>query len=198
MNTITNYKDFLEMADAVQLMGFANELNLEFVGKNNSIDALITLLIIFKTISPSKTNQERSEINAILIFLYICKHNEGVLSKDLEKFLSSRQSTISRNLTKLSDPNDIYNKKGRGLVRGIIVFDNNKSGYRTINIEKIIEIRCGDCKIIDSEYKATLDQDKAYTKELDMENFILETLLKNKKTESEVVNGTRSIRISKE
>ena len=119
MNTITNYKDFLEMADAVQLMGFASELNLEFVGKNNSIDALITLLTIFKTISPSKTNQERSEINAILIFLYICKHNQGVLSKDLEKFLSSRQSTISRNLTKLSDPNDIYNKKGRGLVRGI-------------------------------------------------------------------------------
>ena len=68
------------------------------------------------------------------------------------------------------------------------------------NIEKIIEIRCGDCKIIDSEYKELLNQDKAYTKELDMENFILDTLLKNTKPEnieSEVVDGTRSIRISK-
>ena len=93
---------------------------------------------------------------------------------------------------------DLYRQKNPNINKTqIIVFDNNKSGYRTINIEKIIEIRCGDCKIIDSEYKATLEQDKAYTKELDMENFILETLLKNKTTESEIVNGTRSIRISK-
>ena len=119
MNTITNYKDFLEMANAVELMGFCSQLNLEFVRKNNTIDALIALLTVFKTISPSKTNQERSEINAIIIFLYICKDDKGVLSKDLEKCLSSPQSTISRNLTKLSNPNDIYNKNGRGLLKSI-------------------------------------------------------------------------------
>ena len=92
MNTITNYKDFLEMADAVQLMGFASELNLEFVGKNNSIDALITLLTIFKTISPSKTNQERSEINAILIFLLIYTMCKYPTSSELSsaKFFSSK------------------------------------------------------------------------------------------------------------
>ena len=73
-----------------------------------------------------------------------------------------------------------------------------KQEPQTKDIEKIIEISCGDCKIIDSEYKATLDQDKAYTKELDLENFILETLLKNKTTESEIINGTRSIRSSEE
>ena len=105
--------------------------------------------------------------------------------------MNSARLNVSKHLKGGQNKNPNINKTQ------IIVFDNNKSGYRTINIEKIIEIRCGDCKIIDSEYKATLDQDKAYTKELDMENFILETLLKNKKTESEVVNGTRSIRISK-
>jgi hypothetical protein len=105
--------------------------------------------------------------------------------------MNSARLNVSKHLKGGQNKNPNINKTQ------IIVFDNNKSGYRTINIEKIIEIRCGDCKIIDSEYKATLDQDKAYTKELDMENFILDTLLKNKTTESEIINGTRSIRISK-
>ena len=109
--------------------------------------------------------------------------------------MNSARLKVSKHLKGGQNKNPNINKTQ------IIVFDNNKSGYRTINIEKIIEIRCGDCKIIDSEYKATLDQDKAYTKELDMENFILDTLLKNTKPEnieSEVINGTRSIRISEE
>ena len=75
----------------------------------------------------------------------------------------------------------------------IVVFDNNKSGYRTLNIEKIIEIRCGDCKIIDSEYKALLEQDKAYVKEQQYESFILKTLLERTIED----HGTRSIRIQK-
>ena len=81
----------------------------------------------------------------------------------------------------------------------IIIFDTNKLGYRTINIEKIFEIRCGDCRIVDSEMTKIFEQDRAYQgeySEKSMSDCIMKTVLKNMNTESEVVNGARSIRIS--
>lgn len=88
--------------------------------EENPLDALIILLNKFKVCSPSKSNNEWSEINSLLIFLYICKNEQkGTLSRDLEEIIGLRQSSMSRNLTKLSDPNYIYNKNGRGLLRGI-------------------------------------------------------------------------------
>ena len=86
--------------------------------KENPLDTLIVLLNIFKTLSLSKSNNEWAEINSILMFLYICKQGDkGVLSKELEEIIGLAQSTVSRNLIKLSVPNDIYNKKGRGLIK---------------------------------------------------------------------------------
>ena len=82
----------------------------------------------------------------------------------------------------------------------IIIFDTNKLGYRTINIEKIFEIRCGDCRIVDSEMQKVFEQDQAYegeTAEKNMTDYLMNTILKNVTTESEVLNGTRSIRILK-
>ena len=94
-------------------------------------------------------------------------------------------------LSKIKNPN--INKTQ------IIVFDNKKDGYRTVNIDKIIEISRGDeFKLVDSKYNELIEEDKAYQKidtEKDMENYILNTILKNIKTEREVINGTRSIRI---
>ena len=58
--------------------------------------------------------------------------------------MNSARLNVSKHLKGGQNKNPNINKTQ------IIVFDNNKSGYRTINIEKIIEIRCGDCKIIDS------------------------------------------------
>lgn len=81
----------------------------------------------------------------------------------------------------------------------IIVFDEDKEGYRTVNIDKIIEISRGeDFKLVDSKYNELIEEDKMYQKidtEKDMENYILNKILKNIKTEREVINGTRSIRI---
>ena len=81
----------------------------------------------------------------------------------------------------------------------IIVFDKDKEGYRTVNIDKIIEISRGEeFKLVDSKYNELIEEDKMYQKidtEKDMENYILNKILKNIKTESEVINGTRSIRI---
>ena len=80
----------------------------------------------------------------------------------------------------------------------IIIFDTNKLGYRTINIEKIFEIRCGDCRIVDSEMSKVFEQDQAYQggdAEKSFSDHLVSKILKNEKTESEVVNGTRSIRI---
>tara|TARA_R100001443_G_scaffold61342_1_gene71465 strand:+ start:4087 stop:4596 length:510 start_codon:yes stop_codon:yes gene_type:complete len=81
----------------------------------------------------------------------------------------------------------------------IIVFDNDKEGYRTVNIDKIIEISRGEeFKLVDSKYNELIEEDKIYQKidtEKDMENYILNKILKNIKTEREVINGTRSIRI---
>ena len=86
--------------------------------KENPLDTLIVLLNIFKTLSLSKSNNEWAEINSILMFLYICKQGDkGALSKELEEIIGLAQSTVSRNLIKLSVPNDIYNKKGRGLIK---------------------------------------------------------------------------------
>ena len=82
----------------------------------------------------------------------------------------------------------------------IIIFDTNKLGYRTINIEKIFEIRCGDCRIVDSEMSKVFEQDQAYQggdAEKNFSDHVMNTILKNVTTESEVVNGTRSIRILK-
>ena len=71
----------------------------------------------------------------------------------------------------------------------IVVFDNNKSGYRTLNIEKIIEIRCGDCKIVDSEYEALIKMDKAYQNVSDFLIKLRDKLINNK-SESEDNYGT--------
>ena len=80
----------------------------------------------------------------------------------------------------------------------IIVFDEDKDGYRTVNIDKIIEIKGDEFNLVDSKYNELIKEDKAYQKidkEKDMTDFILNKILKNIKTESEVINGTRSIRI---
>ena len=80
----------------------------------------------------------------------------------------------------------------------IIVFDEDKDGYRTVNIDKIIEIKGDEFNLVDSKYNELIEEDKAYQKidkEKDMTDFILNKILKNIKTESEVINGTRSIRI---
>ena len=80
----------------------------------------------------------------------------------------------------------------------IIVFDEDKDGYRTVNIDKIIEIKGDEFNLVDSKYNELIEEDKTYQKidtEKDMENYILNKILKNIKTESEVINGTRSIRI---
>ena len=80
----------------------------------------------------------------------------------------------------------------------IIVFDKDKEGYRTVNIDDIIEMENEDFYLADSKHKELLDEDKAHKEidnEQDMTNFILNKILKNIKTESEVINGTRSIRI---
>ena len=80
----------------------------------------------------------------------------------------------------------------------IIVFDEDKDGYRTVNIDKIIEIKGDEFNLVDSKYNELIEEDKAHKEidnEQDMTNFILNKILKNIKTESEVINGTRSIRI---
>ena len=80
----------------------------------------------------------------------------------------------------------------------IIVFDEDKDGYRTVNIDKIIEIKGDEFNLVDSKYNELIEEDKTYQKidtAKDMENYILNKILKNIKTESEVINGTRSIRI---
>ena len=81
----------------------------------------------------------------------------------------------------------------------IVVFDNDKEGYRTVNIDKIIEISRGEeFKLVDSKYNELIEEDKMYQKidtEKDMENYILNKILKNIKTEREVINGIRPIRI---
>ena len=80
----------------------------------------------------------------------------------------------------------------------IIVFDEDKDGYRTVNIDKIIEIKGDEFNLVDSKYNELIKEDKAHKEidnEKDMTNFILNKILKNIKTESEVINGTRSIRI---
>ena len=83
----------------------------------------------------------------------------------------------------------------------IIVFDEDKDGYRTVNIDKIIEIKGDEFNLVDSKYNELIKEDKAHKEidnEQDMTNFILNKILKNIKPEnieSEVINGTRSIRI---
>ena len=80
----------------------------------------------------------------------------------------------------------------------IIVFDEDKEGYRTVNTDDIIEMENEDFYLADSKHKELLDEDKAHKEidnEQDMTNFILNKILKNIKTESEVINGTRSIRL---
>ena len=60
-------------------------------------------------------------------------------------------------LSKIKNPN--INKTQ------IIVFDNKKDGYRTVNIDKIIEISRGDeFKLVDSKYNELIEEDKAYQK----------------------------------
>jgi len=87
-------------------------------------------------------------------------------------------------LTKIKNPN--INKTQ------IIVFDEDKEGYRTVNIDDIIEMENEDFYLADSKHKELLDEDKEYQKidkEKDFENFVLNKILKNIKTESEIING---------
>jgi len=120
MNNFNNWtrEEFVNVANVIKNVGFTGDLNLRFLDKETPYDTLIALLNIFKSLSPSKSNNEWAEINSILMFLYICKQGDkGALSKELEEIIGSAQSTVSRNLIKLSVPNDIYNKKGRGLIK---------------------------------------------------------------------------------
>ena len=80
----------------------------------------------------------------------------------------------------------------------ILTYDHINRGYRYVNVKKIYKIQTGKCVLIDSEMSKIFEQDKAYQGE-DAEKFfsdhLVNKILKNEKTESEVVNGTRSIRI---
>ena len=92
--------------------------------------------------------------------------------------MSSARLNVSKHLKGGINRNPNINKTQ------IVVFDNNKSGYRTLNIEKIIEIRCGDCKIVDSEYEALIKMDKAYQNESDFLIKLRDKLINNKEKES--------------
>ena len=80
----------------------------------------------------------------------------------------------------------------------ILAYDHINRGYRYVNVKKIYKIQTGKCVLIDSEMSKVFEQDKAYQGE-DAEKIfsdhLVNKILKNEKTESEVVNGTRSIRI---
>ena len=72
--------------------------------KETPFNTLIVLLDVFKPLLKNKNSYEGAELNTILIFLYICKQgNKGVLSKELGKSIGLAQSTVSRNLLKLSE-----------------------------------------------------------------------------------------------
>ena len=81
----------------------------------------------------------------------------------------------------------------------ILAYDHINRGYRYVNVKKIYKIQTGKCVLIDSEMKKIFEQDRAYQgeySEKSMSDYIMKTVLKNMNTESEVINGTRSIRIS--
>ena len=80
----------------------------------------------------------------------------------------------------------------------ILAYDHINRGYRYVNVKKIYKIQTGKCVLIDSEMSKIFEQDQAYQGEDAEKNFsdhLVNKILKNEKTESEVVNGTRSIRI---
>ena len=80
----------------------------------------------------------------------------------------------------------------------ILTYDHINRGYRYVNVKKIYKIQTGKCVLIDSEMSKVFEQDKAYQGEDAEKSFsdhLVNKILKNEKTESEVVNGTRSIRI---
>ena len=84
----------------------------------------------------------------------------------------------------------------------ILTYDHINRGYRYVNVKKIYKIQTGKCILVDSEMSKIFEQDKAYqgeNSEKSMSDYILKTILKDTKPEnieSEVINGTRSIRIS--
>jgi hypothetical protein len=81
----------------------------------------------------------------------------------------------------------------------ILAYDHINRGYRYVNVKKIYKIQTGKCVLIDSEMTKIFEQDRAYQgeySEKSMSDYIMKTVLKNMNTESEVVNGARSIRIS--
>ena len=81
----------------------------------------------------------------------------------------------------------------------ILAYDHINRGYRYVNDKKIYKIQTGKCVLIDSEMTKIFEQDRAYQgeySEKSMSDYIMKTVLKNMNTESEVVNGARSIRIS--
>jgi hypothetical protein len=47
----------------------------------------------------------------------------------------------------------------------LIVFDNNISEYRTINLNKIYKIKCGDIELIDNLAQEILEELNQYEKE---------------------------------
>ena len=80
----------------------------------------------------------------------------------------------------------------------ILAYDHINRGYRYVNVKKIYKIQTGKCLLVDSEMSKVFEQDQAYQGEDAEKSFsdhLVNKILKNEKTESEVVNGTRSIRI---
>ena len=80
----------------------------------------------------------------------------------------------------------------------ILTYDHINRGYRYVNVKKIYKIQTGKCVLIDSEMSKVFEQDQAYQggdAEKIFSDHLVNKILKNEKTESEVVNGTRSIRI---
>ena len=80
----------------------------------------------------------------------------------------------------------------------ILTYDHINRGYRYVNVKKIYKIQTGKCLLVDSEMSKVFEQDQAYQGEDAEKSFsdhLVNKILKNEKTESEVVNGTRSIRI---
>ena len=80
----------------------------------------------------------------------------------------------------------------------ILTYDHINRGYRYVNVKKIYKIQTGKCLLVDSEMSKVFEQDQAYQGEDAEKSFsdhLVNKILKNEKTESEVINGTRSIRI---
>ena len=75
----------------------------------------------------------------------------------------------------------------------ILAYDHINRGYRYVNIKKIYKIQTGKCVLIDSEMEKLFEQDEAYSgekAEKRMAEKILNTVLKNQKTELDMKGAT--------